>query len=144
MLTLCTKLDILNTLHFVGPQYGNAKEAAYAASNALILPSHSEGMPMVVLDAWSFSLPVIMTPQCNLPEGFEAGAAIKIDPVVDSVFLGIKELIQLDIEERRSIGCRGVDLINRRFTWPPISADIKAVYQWVLGKGDKPECVILA
>ena len=35
-----------------------------------ILPSFSEGLPMAVLEAWAYGLPVLMTDHCNLPEGF--------------------------------------------------------------------------
>ena len=35
---------------------------------------------MVLLEAWACGKPVLMTPQCNMPEGFEAGAALRIEP----------------------------------------------------------------
>ena len=40
---------------------------------------------MVLLEAWAFGKPVLMTPQCNLPEGFEAGAAVRIEPDEESI-----------------------------------------------------------
>lgn len=64
------------SIEFVGPLYGDVKASAYRNARFLILPSHSEGLPMVVLEAWAASTPVLMTGECNLPEGYAAGAAI--------------------------------------------------------------------
>jgi poly(glycerol-phosphate) alpha-glucosyltransferase len=63
---------------FLGPVLGADKDSLYAKADAIILASHSEGLPMSVLEAWAFGKPVFMTEQCNLPEGFKVGAAFKI------------------------------------------------------------------
>ena len=38
---------------FLGPVYGEAKEALLRSAEAFILPSFSEGLPMTVLEAWA-------------------------------------------------------------------------------------------
>ena len=63
------------SITFIGPCYGAAKERELRSAAFLILPSLSEGLPMVVLEAWAAGTPVLMTSECNLPEGFAAGAA---------------------------------------------------------------------
>jgi glycosyltransferase involved in cell wall biosynthesis len=60
---------------FLGPLFGQEKDAAYRACDGFILPSLSEGLPMAVLEAWAHAKPVMLTPECNLPEGFTAEAA---------------------------------------------------------------------
>ena len=70
----------LRDVIFPGPLFAGEKLATFAHADAFILASHSEGLPMAVLEAWSYSLPVFMTHECNLPEGFDEGAAIKIQP----------------------------------------------------------------
>jgi glycosyltransferase involved in cell wall biosynthesis len=57
------------SLRFVGPRFGAEKAASFACADAFVLPSLSEGLPVAVLEAWSYGLPVLMTKACNLPEG---------------------------------------------------------------------------
>ncbi len=128
---------------FLGPQFGEAKKAAYANANAFILPSFSEGLPMVVLEAWAYGLPVIMTPQCNIPEGFGADAAIRIDPTASGIMQGLRILFEMNDDQRSGMGARGFALVREQFTWKKISGEIKAVYDWTLGGGVPPESVVL-
>lgn len=62
---------------FVGPQYGANKQALLDSARFVVLASHSEGLPMAMLEAWAAGVPTIMTPECNLDEGFAAGAALE-------------------------------------------------------------------
>lgn len=62
--------------HFLGPVFGAEKEALLASARFVVLPSHSEGLPMAMLEAWAQGVPTIMNGNCNLPIGFATGAAI--------------------------------------------------------------------
>ena len=75
---LVKKYNIEEHVKFIGPVSGSTKDSLYASADATILASYSEGLPMTVLETWAFGKPVFITEQCNLPEGFEAGAAFKI------------------------------------------------------------------
>jgi poly(glycerol-phosphate) alpha-glucosyltransferase len=131
-----------NTLLFFGPQFGDAKGKIYAHCDAFILPSFSEGLPMVVLEAWAYGKPVLMTPECNLPEGFAAKAALRIEPTIDSISKGLTQLFEMSPDERQAMGKLGLALVKERFVWPKIAAEMMSVYQWMLGGGIKPECVV--
>ena len=61
---------------FHGPSFGQAKQRLLEAARFLILPSFSEGLPMVVLEGWAAGTPALMSQACNLPEGFAANAAL--------------------------------------------------------------------
>src|SRR6266481_4113388 len=68
----------LASIAFLGPRFGTEKNECYRVCDAFIMPSLSEGLPIAVLEAWAYAKPVLMTPECNLPEGFGAGAALQI------------------------------------------------------------------
>ncbi len=63
---------------FLGPQFGADNSECYRACDAFILPSLSEGLPMRRLKHGHTRNPDSMTPECNLPEGFEADAALRV------------------------------------------------------------------
>lgn len=65
------------SVRFIGAVHGQSKAELLAASRFLILPSFSEGLPMVILEAWAAGTPTIMTQECNLEEGFAVGAALR-------------------------------------------------------------------
>lgn len=73
------------SIAFVGPCFGEAKAARLAAARYMILPSLSEGLPMAVLEAWAAGMPTLMTSECNLPEGFDAGAALDCGFTADAI-----------------------------------------------------------
>ena len=125
-------------LLFLGPKFGEDKAACYSSCNAFILPSLSEGLPMAVLEAWAHAKPVLMTPQCNLPEGFSADAALCIEADVQGICQGLRCLLPAPDAAVRSMGARGRNLVSKRFAWPSIAKDLKEVYEWILGSGPTP------
>jgi len=129
---------------FVGPAFGEQKDQLLRRASAFILPSFSEGLPMSVLEAWAYRLPVLMTDHCNLPEGFAADAALRIDTDAASLAEGMRLLLHSPICDLRSLGANGRALVERQFTWPQIAAQLHDVYEWVLGGGQRPGSVCCA
>ena len=126
---------------FHGGLFGKDKQRMYANADGYILPSHGEGLPMTVLEAWSWKLPVVMTPECHIPEGYAADAAIKINDNVESVEEGLKKFFGMSDEERQSMGMRGYDLVRGNFTWDVSARKMIEVYEWLLGRSEKPNFV---
>ncbi len=102
---------------------------------------------MSVLEAWACGLPVLMTEECHLPEGFAAGAAVRIGGGEGMGHLkfeisgGMGLVMAMSDEERAVMGRRGRELVEERFVWPKVARQMRTVYEWVLGTGPKPECV---
>lgn len=130
----------LTNVEFSGPLFGAAKLDAYANCDAFILPSYSEGMPMTVLEAWAHRKPVLMTHACNIPEGFVAGGAYRIENPPQSLAAAL--LYHLDqpssLEET---GERGRKLVEERFTWERIVDQHIALFTWLSGRGPRPRHV---
>jgi poly(glycerol-phosphate) alpha-glucosyltransferase len=135
---MATDLRIDATITFPGPVFGEDKKAAFHHCHGFILPSLSEGLPMVLLEAWACGKPVLMTPQCNLPEGFEAGAALRIQPREESIVEGLTHFLALDDASRERMGANGRALAGRRFSWPVIAREMAGVYRWLAKRGPEP------
>ena len=139
---LAKQKGIASRVHFLGAQFGPAKASAYHHADAFVLPSFSEGLPMVVLEAWAHGVPVLITPECNLPEGFAADAAIRIETGVKQMAAGLEKLFSMSRADRQAMGARGYQLAAKQFAWSQIASDVRATCNWVLGGGDKPSCVL--
>ena len=96
----------------------------------------------LVLEAWAYGKPVLMTPECNLPEGFATCAALRIEPMTESIVEGLTQLFDMSTDERHQMGKLGLDLVKDRFTWSKIAIEMKSVYEWMLGGGVAPPCVL--
>ena len=140
---LATDNGLMASVRFLGPLFGQEKEVAYRTCDAFILPSLSEGLPMTVLEAWAHAKPVLMTLECNLPEGFAAGAALQIGTGPEEIAAGLKQLTEMSDDDRTAMGNRGRTLVATKFSWPEIGERMRSVYEWVLGGGATPDTVRL-
>ena len=139
--TQLTEKDEVPSVYFLGPQFGEKKKSLYETCSAFILPSLSEGLPMSILEAWSYAKPVLMTEACNLPEGTRADASMVIPQDAAGTLDGLNKLFAMSDDDLAAMGTRGRRLVAGHFSWSRIATDMDAVYQWMLGGGIPPACV---
>lgn len=120
-------LSLQNSVEFVGPAHGTRKDELFRSADAFILPSHSEGLPMAVLEAWGYALPVLMTQACNLEIGFSENAGLRISQEPAQLAQEIcQHLGRPDLTE---IGANGRNLVLDKFTWPDVARDMGNAYR---------------
>jgi poly(glycerol-phosphate) alpha-glucosyltransferase len=134
---------LADSVRFLGPLFDSEKHAALANADGFVLPSYSEGLPMAVLEAWAYGLPVMMTYRCNIPEGIAAGAALSFMPEPASIEQGLRNFFLMSAAERLAMGQRGRKLVEERFTWDSVAMEMFSVHNWILGGGQPPPCVIM-
>ncbi len=140
---LTKELEVGNSVHFIGAQFNDNKKLTFLNADGFILPSFSEGLPMAVLEAWSYELPVIMTKHCNLPEGFSANAGIEITPDVESISKGMIIFFSEPELNLKKIGINGNLLVREKFSWQNVASELHQVYNWIAGNSAIPESVIV-
>ena len=126
--------NLSDCITLVGPAFGDEKERLLTEASAFILPSFSEGLPMSVLEAWAYALPVVITPHCNLPEGGEADAALLCEPKPESIADSLISLFSMSANQRTEIGLKGRRLVERQFSWPHIADETISLYSTLLSK----------
>ena len=102
-----------------------------------MLPSHSEGLSVSVLEAMGTGTPVIVTTHCNLPEVKEFDAGWQIESDTRQLTYSLREVLCNSHAANREIGNNGRRLILERYNWPVVGAQMSELYQWTQG-GPRP------
>lgn len=136
---LVEDLDLKPHVHFLGPVFGAEKATLLANAEAFILASHSEGLPMAILEACSYSVPVLMTPECNFPEGFDAGAAIRLTCCPEEISKVLNETMHMTSSDLHQIGAKGRALMARRYSRERVADAMIQAYDWALNRGVAPD-----
>lgn len=123
------RLNLGESVEFTGPLWNESKQAALEHCEAFVLPSSSEGLPVAVLEAWSHCKPALLTAACNLPEGAAAGAAWEMQPSSESIAAALERMAKAPEAELQRMGNAGRMLVESRFTWSRIAAEMWQVYQ---------------
>ena len=134
-------LGLKRDVIFLGPIYDERKNEILGSASAFILPSYSEGLPMSVLEAWSYKLPVLKTKECHIPEGFSENAALALDLDADNIADRLEELSNLTDAQRNQLAENGYRLVQSRFNWNKIAADFEQTYKWLIEGKERPEFV---
>lgn len=70
---LAHKLGISSQVEFTGYIVGQTKQKVFQEASICCMCSYQEGLPMVIIEAWAYGIPVITTPVGGLPDVLEEG-----------------------------------------------------------------------
>lgn len=102
--------------------------SAYRSSDLYVLPSLSEGMPTVILEAMFFGLPVVTTDLPCLRDNF-GGHAVLVPPR-DEHALARAVMGLLDDPERcRQLSERGQAFVRSNYTWDKVVLAYERLYE---------------
>jgi glycosyltransferase involved in cell wall biosynthesis len=138
----CEALGILDRLTWVGHVSGAQARRVWAAADAFVLPSYSEGFSMAVLEALACRLPALITTACHFPELAAADGGVVVEPAASSVLTGLRDLLERSPGDRAALGRRGRALVEKSYTWDQQARRLAEVYRWLAGGGNAPEAVI--
>jgi len=141
LLQLQSTLGLNESVHFIGPVHGDAKQAWLQACDFFVLPSRSEGLAMSPLEAMACGKPVLLTSNCNFPQGAQTGAAIEVDCSETGLSKGLDQMMSAAPEARATMGQHGRELVQGRFNWTNICTELEQVYGWLAGKNGPPSTV---
>ena len=123
-----------SSVTFVGPKFGADKARLLADARFMVLPSHSEGLPMAILEAWAAGTPTLMTRACNLPEGFAEGAAIEVGTAATDLAPHLLRALTMQEREWLAMATAAQRLAADRFSSGAIAARWEAAYLALMQK----------
>ena len=80
LITTLNELNLNDYITYVGWVNGYEKNKLISTSNVFILPSYNEGVPISILEAMSYNLPIITTKVGGIPDVLKDNEAIFVDP----------------------------------------------------------------
>lgn len=134
-------MNLQDSINFVGSITGEAKMRKYQDSNLFILPTLNENFGNVVAEAMMCECPVITTTNAPWSCLNEERCGWWIDLSVQNLVNTLKESMSLTDEERHKLGKKCRQTIINRYSAESISKQTYKLYEWVLGKADKPKFV---
>lgn len=136
---LAGSLGIASITEFAGWCDEQAVRRLLSEASMLVLPSHDEVLPLVVLEALAYGVPVVCTPVGELPHVFEDGVHVRFVPVRDPEALAAALQDTLgDGELLRTLGANGRAMYEERFSMARFFGRIARVHGARFGTSAQP------
>ena len=115
-------------IFFKGSLTGERKREIFESADCFILPSFSENFGLVVGEAMSYRLPVIVSNQTHWLEIEKLNAGWVIEPTIVSLRSILKILLDTDKVTLQKMGNNGYNHIKNNYNWDKIGNEMYKSY----------------
>jgi glycosyltransferase involved in cell wall biosynthesis len=127
-------LGVGRQVRFLGHLEGTALADLYRSARMLVLPSHNDNFPLVVLEAMASRLAVVATRVGAVPELVDdRKRGILVEPGDVGALAAALERLLADPELARQLGTAGRELVEAGYTWSVQAAKTERVLRQVTG-----------
>lgn len=130
---LIRDLGLQSSVTFTGMLHAELKWSALRAAQLFVLPSHSEGFSVSVLEAMGTGLPVVVTDKCNIPEVRRYNCGLVIQPNIGELTEALSHLLSINQTDLDQLGREGKQLVKQRYSWGTVAKQMAELYEWMLG-----------
>ena len=132
---LAKELKIESQVEFAGWVAGSKKDELFNNATIFCLPSYAEGFPMAVLDAMSYSIPVIATPVGGVTDVFRDNYHLLIFPPGDIQALAVKLKTLVDNAAlRNDLVDHSTQVLKEQFELSRVVAKVNDLYLSLINK----------
>ena len=114
------------------------KQELLEQAQFVVLPSLSEGLPVTVLEAWAAGTPTILSRESNLPEGFEAGAAIESGLSAEPIAAALERALGLNDPQWLAMSAAAQRLAAGRFSAATVAQTWADAYRALIDNSPQP------
>lgn len=135
-------LGLTDSVEIKEPVFGAAKLELYQSSALFVLPSFSENFGMVIAEAMSCGVPALTTTNCPWEILNETNTGWCIDLSVENLEKTLRKALAMEPDKLYVMGQRASKLVFENFNYRNVAARTKELYEWILGKDNKPSHII--
>ena len=106
--------------------FGQLKHQVFRTADLFVLPSHSEGFPMSVLEALAHRIPTVVTTECNVPEIADAGGVWQCLPEGSEIEKTLRLALMADDSERLQRASISRTMLEQQYTWQRVADSLEA------------------
>ncbi len=121
-------LGLAGRVVFPGPVFGPPKWQLYRRAWAFCLPSHSEVVGLVNLEAAAAGVPVITTYETGLDD-WEQGGGILVHPRLEELTRALEQALAWSDNDRADRGRALRQLVARRYSWETVGPQWLELYR---------------
>lgn len=133
----------LKNVRFAGFLNGEEKDKALASCSVLAMPSEFENLGNVVLEGLVRRIPCIATTGSPWEELNSRHCGWQVEYKQTAITNTVQQAMQTSEEELCRMGENGRRLMEERYSVEAVADCFVTLYQWILGKTDKPSFVHL-
>lgn len=130
------RAGLAGRVEFRGEVHGTTKESLLREATALILPSHSENFGNVVLEAMSYGMPVIVTPEVGVADVvLSAGAGLVVQNSPAELAVAIASLLK-NPSAAHEMGVQG-RVAAEAFRWNSVAEKVEGHYVRIMERAPR-------
>jgi glycosyltransferase involved in cell wall biosynthesis len=133
---LAGELNLGERVVFTGAVRGSAKWQLYRDAWAFCLPSFSEVIGLVNLEAAAARTPVITSYESGVVEEWEQEGGLRVHPHEESILGGLQKALAWSASEREQRGQALRSLVERQYRWERVGKEWAEGYQRLIGAGN--------
>ena len=130
---LIEQYDLHSLISYVGFVTGEAKEKLLAQSHVYILPSYNEGLPISILEAMSYQMPIIATAVGGIPEVVQHHEnGLLIEPGNKQELASAVRFFLSNPEKIETYGSQSYEIVSQRHFPTPVMSALNSMYAEIL------------
>jgi glycosyltransferase involved in cell wall biosynthesis len=141
---LIQELEIEMSVRLIGQVSGREKACAFTSASVFVLPSHSEGLPIAVLEAMEYGKPLLLTDGWTFPVTTCTHFGWRV-PAEDNAFeSALLEAMNTPEARLMEMGRAARAVVREHFGWDKIAKQASSLYASLLADGHENRGQILS